>query len=115
MKSEEKAEEKKSTENKAPKSYAVRLHAEGALLLVRAYRHGGGFRTEVHHTASGKKRERGLSQGHATFEAAKAAVSATVEKAKKAGWKQKERGLNLKRKDDLFSILPPPPKAGGRK
>jgi hypothetical protein len=110
MKNEEKGEEKKATEKKAPRSYAVRLHAEGALLLVRAYKHSGGFRTEVHHTPAGKQRERGLTQEHPTFEAAKAAVSATVEKAKKTGWQQKERGLNLKRKADLFSALPVPPK-----
>jgi hypothetical protein len=93
-----------------PKSYSVTLRgADGATLQLVALRKADGTASSyaIHSTkaASGKRNsERGATQQHASFDAARAAVEKVATEAAKRGWVRKPRTAGFAAKPDAFSL-----------
>jgi len=94
-----------------PKSSTITLTApNGATMLIVAERKGDAARTYVI-TTENKKSVRGMTEQHATFEAAQLATSKIAKAAEKLGWLRKQKRQGFAPKPDAFSTLPPAPKA----
>ena len=97
---------------KTPKTMAITLtDTEGRTLRIRARRKADGTaETFVTVTDAAKKTERGMTETHPTFDAAKASIAARAAEAEKAGWTRKVMGRAFVAKPDAFSTLPLPSK-----
>ena len=96
---------------KTPKTTAITLTANGTTMRIRARRRRDGTaETFVTTTDAAKKTERGMTETHPTFDAAKASIAASATKAEKLGWTRKVVGRGFVAKPDAFSALPAPPK-----
>ena len=104
-----------TTTAKTPKpqqSATITLNgADGATLQLVAERKGDAARTYVITTGADKKSQRGMTEPHATFEAAKAATEKMAKAAEKLGWKRRAARKGFTPKPDAFSTLPAPAKA----
>lgn len=97
---------------KLPKTATITLHANGATMAIVAERKAdGSAKTYVLNTGADKKSTRGMTETHATFEAAKAATEKTAAKAEKLGWKRRAPRPGFVAKADAFTALPAPPAA----
>jgi hypothetical protein len=100
-----------------PKSATVTLRANGHLLRLIALRKGD---KAVSYVAmidgATKKMQRGMTEQHPNFDAAKAAIAALAEKAVKQGWNRPAPGRAFSARPDAFNSLPAAPKAvkGGK-
>src|SRR5262245_64117543 len=95
----------------APKTMAITLTANGTTMRIRARRRRDGTaETFVTTTDAAKKTERGMTETHPTFDAAKASIAASATKAEKLGWTRKVAGRTFVAKPDAFATLPAPPK-----
>lgn len=88
----------------------------GNRLEARLEKRRDGWRTRVTHiigTGKKAKRERGITEDHATKLEAEAAQSKVVEAALKSGWKRRESKHSFAAKPDAFTFasLPKPAKA----
>ena len=95
----------------APKTATITLTANGSTMAIVAERKGDGAKTYVITTGPDKKSARGMTEEHASFEAAKAATEKLAAKAEKLGWKRREARRGFVAKADDFSTLPPAPAA----
>ncbi len=101
---------------KAVKSARIRLTANTTTMQVNAKaRKDGSAETFVTTIEDGKKPVRGMTQKHASMDAARTVLEAHAKKAESLGWKRKAVGAGFKAKPDAFSALPAPPKATGKK
>lgn len=97
---------------KLPKTTAITLKANGTTLTLLARRlPDGTAETFVTTTDPDKKTTRGMTEKHATFEAAKVAIAASASKAEKLGWVRRAAGRGFVAKPDAFATLPTVPKA----
>lgn len=100
------------TDTKAlPKSATITLTASGATMSIVAERKGDGARTYVITTGADKKSARGLTESHATFEAAKKRTEKLATDAAKLGWERKQKRQGFVARPDAFTAIPAPPKA----
>lgn len=101
-----------STTPKAPKTASISLTAGTTRLTLLARRlPDGTAETFVTTTGGDKKTERGMTEKHATFEAARAAIATSAAKAEKLGWTRRAAGRGFVAKPDAFATLPTAPKA----
>jgi hypothetical protein len=100
-----------------PQTSTITLTAhDGATLQLVAERKGQGGRSYVITTGADKKSQRGMTETHATFEAAKAAADKMAKASEKLGWKRNEARRGFVAKPDAFTTLPaPPPVAKAKK
>lgn len=96
---------------KPPQTATITLTAQGATMAIVAERKGAAARTYVITTDANKKSQRGMTEGHATFEAAKAATEKMAAKAEKLGWSRPAARRGFVARADDFSALPPAPTA----
>ena len=97
---------------KAPQRTAtITLTANGSVMSIVAERRGEAARTYVTTTDAAKKSERGMTENHATFEAAKTAIATRATQAEKLGWTRPTARRGFVAKPDAFSNLPAAPKA----
>src|SRR3954470_22596599 len=82
--------------------------ADGGTLQLVAERKGEGARTYVITSDAAKKSQRGMTETHATFEAAKAATEKMATKAEKMGWTRRAARRGFAPKPDAFTALPAP-------
>lgn len=104
--------EQTSTEqtSKPAKSASITLRANGATLtLLATLRADGSAVTTVTTRGADKKLSKGMTQTHATMDAAKAHLATLAKDAEKLGWKRGARVVAAK--PDAFSKLPAAPKA----
>ena len=100
-----------ATSAKPPQRTAtITLSANDSVMSIVAERKGEAARTYVITTDAAKKSERGLTEHHATFEAAKAAISTRATQAEKLGWTRRTATRGFVARPDAFSNLPAPPK-----
>lgn len=92
-----------------PKTATITLTANGSTMAIVAERKGDGAKTYVITTGADKKSARGLTEHHATFEAAKSATEKMATKAEKLGWKRREARRGFVAKADAFTAIPAPP------
>lgn len=98
-----------STTPKLAKSATITLTANGSMMQIVAERKADDTaRTYVITTDAAKKSERGMTETHATFEAAKTANEKTAKAAVKLGWTRKEARRGFVVKPDAFTALPAP-------
>lgn len=101
---------------KLPKTATITLNANGATMAIVAERKGDGTaKSYVITTDADKKSTRGMTETHATFEAAKAATEKTAAKAEKLGWKRRAPRPGFVSRPDAFTSLPTPPAAAKAK
>ena len=94
-----------------PKSSTITLTAPGATMSIVAERKADGARTYVLMADDkGKNSKRGMSETHATFEAAVAAIAKIASDAVKKGWVRKVNRAGFQPRPDAFSTLPAAPK-----
>src|SRR5438445_11240272 len=94
------------------KTATITLTANGTRLTLLARRlRDGSAETFVTTTDAAKKTERGMTEKHATFEAAKAAIATLAADAEKRGWLRRVAGRGFVAKPDAFTALPAAPKA----
>jgi hypothetical protein len=95
-----------------PKSATITLTAaDGSVMAIVAERKGDGAKSYVLTTGADKKTSRGMTEEHATFDAAKAATEKLAKSATKLGWQRKVTRKGFVAKPDAFSSLPAAPKA----
>lgn len=93
------------------KTATISLTANGTTLRIRARcKSDGTAETFVTTTDAAKKTERGMTERHASFDAAKTAIAASAAKAEKLGWSRRSMGRGLVTRPDAFTALPAPPK-----
>ena len=96
---------------KLAKTATITLRAtDGSVMYIVAERKSDGARTYVTTTDANKKTARGMTETHANFDAARAAIAASAGKAEKLGWTRKVAGRGFVVKSDAFSALPAAPK-----
>jgi len=104
---------------KAAKSATVTLSSTGAKLTLYAVRKGDNtattFAVTTDTTGPKPKHSRGLTETHATFEAAKAHLAKLAAQAVAKGWTRKAAGRGFVAKPDAFSSLPSPKAVNGKK
>ena len=101
---------------KPQQTATITLTANGSTMAIVAERKAERARTYVITTDADKKSARGMTEPHATFEAAKVAIEKMAKAAVKAGWKRKEARRGFVAKADAFTALPaPPPVAKAKK
>ncbi len=94
-----------------PKTATITLRASGVTMRMHASRRSDGTAvTFVTTTDANKKTERGMTEKHPTFDAAKSAIAACAAKAEKLGWTRSTMGRGFAPKPDAFTTLPAPPK-----
>lgn len=97
---------------KLPKTATITLTANGATMAIVAERRAdGSAKTYVITTDAENKSARGMTEGHATFEAAKTATEKMAAKAEKLGWARRQPRGGFVAKADAFTALPPAPAA----
>jgi hypothetical protein len=97
---------------KVQKSATITLNANGWTMAIVAERKpDDSARTYVITTDPEKKSERGMTEQHATFEAAKDAIAVLATKAAKQGWVRRAARPGFLPKPDAFTSLPAAPKA----
>ena len=98
------------------KSATITLRASGSTMRLFALRKGDDTATTFVTTTEDatKKTQRGMTEQHPSFEAARAAIVALAEKAPKQGWTRPTVGRAFVPKPDAFSQLPAAPKATGK-
>jgi hypothetical protein len=96
---------------KPQQTATITLNAHGSVIQLVAERRATGARTYVITTDAAKKSSRGMTENHATFEAAKAATEKMAKAAEKGGWQRKAARRGFVAKPDAFSTLPSAPKA----
>jgi len=98
------------TTTKTAKSYSIGLKSHGTTMRIVAMRRPDNTAmTFVTATDADKKTTRGMTEQHADWDTAKAAVVAMATKAQKLGW---EKGsVGFRPRPDAFATLPVPPKA----
>jgi hypothetical protein len=84
---------------------------DGATLQLVAERKAEGAKTYVMTMDATKKTQRGMTEDHASFDAAKKATEKMATQAAKLGWKRKEARRGFVPKPDAFTALPAPPTA----
>ncbi len=101
------------TEPRAAKTASITLTANGGTLqLVAERKTDGSAKTYALNTDTATKRsERGMTEHHTTFEAAKAAIATSAAKAEKRGWTRRVAGRVFVARPDAFVTLPPVPHA----
>lgn len=100
------------TAPKVPQSSTITLTANGSTLqLVAERKADGSARTYVLTTDANKKTARGMTESHASFDAAKAAIATSAAKAEKLGWSRRVAGRKFVARPDAFTALPAVPKA----
>lgn len=93
------------------KTATITLSANGATMQIVAERKGDGARTYVITQDAAKVSARGMTEDHATFEAAKAHTEKMTKAAAKSGWTRKAARRGFVAKADAFTTLPTAPKA----
>jgi hypothetical protein len=97
---------------KLTKSATITLTANGATMAIVAERKAdGSAKTYVITTDASKKSARGMTEQHATFEAARAATEKMAAKAEKLGWMRRQARRGFVAKADAFTTLPTAPAA----
>jgi hypothetical protein len=98
------------------KTATITLRADDGktTMQICAERRADGARTYVITTDADKKTARGMTENHASFEAAKADIEKIAAKAVKAGWIRPARKAFVA-KPDAFVDIPAPPKATTKK
>jgi hypothetical protein len=92
------------------KSASVTLRANGStLMLIGTLKTDGSVITTVTTRDADKKLTKGMTETHASMDAAKAHLAGLAEKAEKLGWQR--RGRVVASRPDAFSKLPVAPKA----
>ena len=94
-----------------PKTASITLMSAGTRLTLLAVRRGDGAETFVTTTDAAKKSTRGMTEQHADFATAKAAIATQAHAAEKLGWTRRLAGRGFVAKPDAFSTLPAAPKA----
>ena len=95
-----------------PQTATITLTANGSVMSIVAERKAdGGARTYIITTDAAKKSERGMTEHHTTFEAAKAAIATRATQAEKLGWTRRTARRGFVAKPDAFTALPAAPKA----
>ena len=87
----------------------ITLTANGSVMSIVAERKGEAARTYVI-TTDAAKSQRGMTEHHATFEAAKTAIATRATQAEKLGWTRPTARRGFVAKPDAFSNLPAAPK-----
>jgi len=101
--------------NKLAKTATITLRAADATLRVVAMRKADGKAvTFVTTQAADKKATRGMTEQHASMEAATAHLTTLAGKAEKLGWKRSTR-KSFNAKPDAFATLPAAPKPAAAK
>lgn len=100
---------------KLARTATITLTANGATMAIVAERTKDAARTYVITTDAAKKSQRGMTEQHATFEAAKAATEKMAAKAEKLGWKRRAPRPGFVAKADAFTALPAPPVVKAKK
>ena len=102
-----------TTPKAPPKSQTITLTAPGGVLqLIAERRADDSARSYVITTDTAtKKSARGMTEMHASFEAAKAAIAAAAAQATKLGWSRRLAGRKFVARPDAFSTIPAAPKA----
>ena len=91
------------------KSATITLRANGAVLTLMATCKSDGTAVSTVTTKDAeKKKTRGMTETHKTFEAAKAHLNTLAQKAQKIGWERKT--FKVTAKPDAFKELPKAPK-----
>jgi hypothetical protein len=80
-------------------------------MQIVAERKADGARTYVLTTDADKKAERGMTESHPSFEAAKVAIEKIAAKAVKLGWQRRESRRTFTTRPDAFADVPAPPTA----
>lgn len=97
------------TTKKVGKSASIGLKAQGSRMrIVARCRPDGSAITLVATTDAEKKTVRGMTEQHATFADAKAALATLAAKAQKLGWERGTAGYRAK--PDAFTTMPAAPK-----
>jgi hypothetical protein len=93
---------------KFAKSATITLTAPGATLqLVAERKADGSARTYAITTDTARKKtERGMTESHTNFEAAKVAIATSAAKAEQLGWSRRVAGRGFVAKPDAFTALP---------
>jgi hypothetical protein len=101
------------TETPLPKSATITLTAPGATMSIVAERKPDNSAKTYVLTAdeNGKNTKRGISETHATFEAAKLVTERLAKAAEKLGWARKQKRQGFVSRPDAFTTIPAPPKA----
>jgi hypothetical protein len=96
----------KPTTPALPKTATVNLTApDGSLIYIVAERKGDAAKTYVITTGADRKSARGMTEHHASFEAAKAHIEKLARSAEKLGAKRKVTRRGFVAKPDAFASL----------
>jgi hypothetical protein len=97
---------------KLQKTTSITLTATGARLTLLALRKADDTAETFVTTTdeATKKSTRGMTEKHATFAAATAAIAKQAAQAETLGWSRRARGRGFVAKPDAFSTLPAAPK-----
>jgi hypothetical protein len=93
-----------------PKTASITLTSAGTRLTLLAVRRGEGAETFVTTTDAAKKTTRGMTEKHADFATAKAAIATQAQAAAKLGWVRRAAGRGFVARADAFTTLPAAPK-----
>ena len=89
------------------KTATITLAANGTTLTLVAQRLADGTASSyVTTTDAAKKTQRGMTEKHATFEAAREALAVHATQAEKLGWVRRLRGRGFIARPDAFATLP---------
>jgi len=99
-----------------PKSASITLKAAGSTMVILATRKAdGSATTTVLLTDDKKQKSRGMTDVHANFEDATAAIGKLATNAQKLGWTRAVARRGFTPKPDAFSALPAAPKPVAKK